>query len=94
MPYIRKEPREELDKFLQDLIKKVNGIMTASGSYDAGLLNYVITKILIGVELDNGVRYARINEVMGILECVKQEFYRRIAGPYEDKKKEENGDVY
>jgi len=31
---------------------------------------------------------------MGVLECIKQEFYRRAVAPYEDKKKEENGDVY
>jgi len=30
----------------------------------------------------------------GVLENVKQEMYRRLAAPYEDKKAEENGDVY
>lgn len=31
---------------------------------------------------------------MGVLECVKQEYYRRVAIPYEDQAKERNGDVY
>jgi len=31
---------------------------------------------------------------VGVLECAKMELYRRVAAPYEDKKKEENGDVY
>jgi len=30
---------------------------------------------------------------MGVLECVKQEFYRRRAVPYEEEKIEENGDI-
>lgn len=94
MPYIRKEQREMVDKVLQDLIDKVNGMMTSSGEYDAGLVNYVITKILIKTELDNGIKYKRINEIMGILECVKAELYRRVAAPYETDKKEENGEVY
>ena len=33
-------------------------------------------------------------EVLGVLECVKLELYRRVAAPYEDKKCQENGDVY
>jgi hypothetical protein len=31
---------------------------------------------------------------MGVLECVKQEYYRRVASLYEDQAKERNGDVY
>jgi len=40
------------------------------------------------------IRYANINEVIGVLECAKLELYRRIAVPYEDVKKEQSGDVY
>jgi hypothetical protein len=94
MPYIRKEQREIIDPLIEALAKKINGLMELSGSYEAGLLNYVITKILIKTEFDNGVRYARINEVMGVLECVKQEIYRRKAASYEDEKAKENGDVF
>ena len=38
--------------------------------------------------------YHAYNEIIGVLECVKQEFYRRMVAPYEDKKCEENGDVF
>jgi hypothetical protein len=31
--------------------------------------------------------------VTGVLENIKQEFYRRIASQYEDKKILENGDI-
>ena len=61
-----------------------------------GELNYRITRLLqtyIDVT-KGGVSYTNINEVIGVLECVKLELYRRMSAPYEDKKIEENGDVY
>jgi len=39
-------------------------------------------------------KYKRYNKAMGVLECIKQEFYRRVISKYEDQKIEENGDVY
>lgn len=59
-----------------------------------GVLNYVISSLIDNYLSEAGVSYSNINEVIGVLECVKLELYRRIAAPYEDKKKEENGDVY
>lgn len=57
-----------------------------------GQLNYAIT--LLCKEYLASIGYNSINEVIGVLECVKQEFYRRVAVPYEDEKIEENGDVF
>ncbi len=81
MPYVEPEVRIRLDK----------GIVPES----AGELNYLTTKLLDDyLRRKGGIRYERLNEVVGVLECVKLEFYRRIAAPYEDGKKDENGDVY
>lgn len=60
----------------------------------AGELNYVITEALIGYTRVHGLSYRTINEVVGVLECAKQEYYRRLAVPYEEAKILENGDVY
>ena len=68
----------------------------------AGELNYAITKLCDNfVAFRSGtindmyeLRYDNINEVIGALECAKQEFYRRIAAPLENMKIAENGDVY
>ena len=38
-------------------------------------------------------RYEDYASVIGALECAKQELYRRLVAPYEDKKIKENGDV-
>ena len=41
-----------------------------------------------------GVRYQQMQDVMGCLEGVKGEFYRRVYFPYENLKIKENGDIY
>ena len=82
MPYIENRDRENI-RFGWDPI-----------TY--GQLNYAITKIIDSflVGRDDQLRYEHINGVIGVLECAKLELYRRIAVPYEDLKKESNGDVY
>jgi hypothetical protein len=82
MPYIKQEKRYDLT--YPEAYKQPQ---------DAGELNFVISDI-ISVYLGLSPKYENINEVIGVLECAKLELYRRIAAPYEDKKKEENGDVY
>lgn len=59
----------------------------------SGELNYAIHQDIAKFLFSNSVGYTTFNEVIGVLECVKQEFYRRLLVPYEDKKRQENGDV-
>lgn len=82
MPYITKEQREELDDWLEgyDLF-----------DLPPGKLNYVITKLLLKTQPKS---YADYNALVGVLECIKLELYRRVVAPYEDRKKDENGEVY
>lgn len=60
----------------------------------AGELNFVLTRLVDDYVERNGLRYATLNEVVGVLECAKLELYRRLAAPYEDRKRQENGEVY
>lgn len=60
----------------------------------SGDLNYALTETLIGYLKREGVSYEAINDCLGALEGAKLEFYRRVAVPYEEKKRLENGDVY
>lgn len=61
----------------------------------AGQLNYQITGLVDRFITDNeGVNYTNLNTAIGVLECAKLELYRRLAGPYEDQKLQENGEVY
>lgn len=86
MPYIKEDKREELDEALAYLFTKLS-------LQNPGDLNYAITMLVKNVWEVNP-SYALVAGITGVLENVKQEFYRRVAGPYEDEKMKENGDVY
>ena len=59
-----------------------------------GQLNYRITKECIKYITILGATYKTFNEIIGVLECAKLEFYRRQLAAYEDQKRNQNGDVY
>lgn len=61
---------------------------------NAGELNYAITRTIVQYLQEQKLSYQRINDILGALEGAKLEFYRRVAGHYEDYKIKENGDVY
>lgn len=86
MPYIKQEERKKIDKLIVDLLKEIHNI---------GHLNYVVTKLIhLYVEAKAeymGLTYKILNETIGVLTCITQEFYRTIIAKYEDKKKWENG---
>lgn len=87
MPYIKMEDRPKYDGLLGELI----GILKSQPVERIdGELNYIITRIL---KEAYPLRYFNLNRAMGVLECAKLEFYRRVAAPYEDIKIKENGDV-
>ncbi len=86
MPYIKREDKIKFKSILEELPKMALG--------NPGELNYIITKFCVQFLENKGESYATINEIIGVLECAKQEFYRRIAVPLEIRKQSENGDVY
>ncbi len=87
LPYIKPENRKKYDTVLKEL---VSILKTLPPEEVDGELNYVVTKILKGVY---PLRYYHINKAIGVLECAKLEFYRRVAASYEDIKIKESGDV-
>lgn len=89
MPYIKREDKERVLGVFHHTRFSIDRIE------NEGELNYALS-VLIDEYLRSGggVNYAKINEVIGALECAKLEVYRRVAAPYEDRKIAENGDVY
>ena len=79
MPYITKTRREDLWD------------QVGASQHTPGELNYLITTMLLA---QKPASYGAYNELIGVLECVKLEFYRRAVAAYEDEKIKENGDVY
>jgi len=109
MPYIKKEDRELIDgsgtdgqyyySGLDDFFNKLDNLCESFcvGKEDwpckPGTLNYIITRMVVWY-LGENPNYEKYNSAIGVLECAKQELYRRQIAPYEDEKCEQNGDVY
>lgn len=97
MPYIAKERRPEFEEAV-NLILEAFFYDGHGGDWDMktpvspGDLNYVISSILWRM-FEANPSYTLGNNLVGVLECVKQEFYRRKLAPYEDGKIVENGDI-
>lgn len=85
MPYIKKSHREPIDTWIHD------GVLKGINITDPGVLNYIITQLLLESHPHN---YENYNKLIGVLECCKMEFYRRAVATYENGKININGDVY
>lgn len=86
MPYLQEKDKLYYDSLL--ILLKRHAIETP------GELNFLLTEVCKQAMNEKSVNYTLLNGIMGALESCKQEFYRRIVAPYEDKKIKSNGDVY
>lgn len=93
MPYVNPDLRGTLDPVVDRVVGALRELeLDFPESCTEGNLNYIISRVLAEVYTNGG--YKAINDAVGVLECIKLEFYRRAAAPYEDKKAAQNGDVY
>jgi hypothetical protein len=88
MPYIDRSAWGRFEPALAELRAMIDARCTP------GELNYLLTQMALAYLAARGLNYAHANDVVGALESAKQEFYRRIVAPYEERKRAENGDVY
>lgn len=109
MPYIKEENRLTLDScidsmtnclvlnaFRQSYDAETNNSVPEKLSNEeflsiVGDINYSFSRVLASVMGD--VSYPKIAMITGVLENIKQEFYRRVGVNLEDKKILENGDI-
>ena len=94
MPYINENARLELDDCIDNMVECLthgNNVSNEEFTTLLGEINYSFTRIL--TKSMGEVSYSKIAMVTGVLENVKQEFYRRIAAAYEEKKIVQNGDI-
>ncbi|MFA6603337.1 MAG: hypothetical protein WCT10_00680 [Patescibacteria group bacterium] len=97
MPYIDAAKRERFDPLIDRLAEE---IAATAGSDEheaafAGYLNYACTRLALKVVRlrFHRIRYWLIALLSGTFRNVADEFYRRLAAPYEDKQIKKNGDV-
>ena len=88
MPYIPQQDRLKFERAIATLEDELTGIKPLL----SGELNYVISSLIWRV-FDQYPSYTLANSLVGVLECVIQEFIRRRLNDYEDKKILENGDL-
>ena len=108
MPYIKEENRYQLDCCIDRMVECLKENITHNSNNPhsnphkqnltneeflsiCGDINYAFSRIVTGVMCE--VSYPKISIITGVLENIKQEFYRRVAQPYEDLKIRQNGDI-
>lgn len=101
MPYIKEENRLSLDHCIEEMvlcIKSNADINTDQSTLSneeflsiVGDINYTFSRII--TNLMGKPSYPKIAIVTGVLENIKQEFYRRVGVNLENKKILENGDI-
>lgn len=71
MPYVPNSERQ----------KSNDGVLP-----NAGVLNYTVHQLIDEYFKQNGRNYQTINDVIGVMDCVKMELYRRMVSEYEEIK--------
>ncbi len=97
MPYIAPELRRELDPLIDQLASRL-AAQAESAGYDGaftGLLNYTCTRLALATIRSRWgrLRYWLIAALTGVFHNMATEFYRRLAGPFEDVQMPQTGDV-
>ena len=92
MPYIKKDRRDIIDRFLNTFLSNLKSQFVTS--IEPGDINYIVTRIVANLMKPNeGWGYTTISSAIRVLEDAAQEMRRRLLNPYEDEKIKENGDV-
>ena len=100
MPYIKEENRIVLDRSIGGAVETIKSNVQKSFGDNlnvdeflaiSGGINYFVSRLV--AQLMGEVSYGKICVITGVLENIKQEYYRRVASPYEDKKIVQNGDI-
>lgn len=103
MPYIDQERRKKLDNSITNMSLSLKELISENNIFGKnkisneefmellGDLNYCFSRVISSLMTD--ISYSKIAMITGVLENIKQEYYRRIAAPYEDKKVKQNGDI-
>ena len=91
MPYIKPEDKPVYAVGIQELADAFASVGAGGGD-----LNYVLTRVALAWLMYHQppYNYELRSTAFKELQCAANEFYWRVVRPYEDRKIEENGDVY
>jgi len=92
MPYIKEEHRKLLDPIINDLKRDIVNITLDDESVNLEcVINYTLTKLLS--MMYSAKTYDEINDVIGMLECCKLEYYRKVAATINDQSEYDQGEI-
>jgi len=94
MLYISTTEREDWEEILSDIDDIAFYSHNGETLFGKGDLSYLITKLCLMYIRIKEKNYTTLSDVVGVLECTKSEFIRRMVDPYEDEKIKENEDVF
>jgi hypothetical protein len=86
MPYITQDRR----KFLES--KTYKELLNIVTEMEIGDMNFLVSN-MVWLKFIKERSYSTGNAIVGMLECVKQEFIRQQLNTYEDQKIQENGNL-
>lgn len=94
MPYIPEPERHRYEGVIQQSVELLTEKLPGENGkgFIAGDLNFILSSIVWRL-FDKKPSYTNGNTLVGVLECVKQEFLRRRLNGYEDEKIKTNGDL-
>ena len=97
MPYIKAPLRQKIDPLIDQLASGIIAQVQQGedpGAF-AGALNYACTRLALQIvrRQCGQMRYWLIAMLTGVFKNISDEFYRRLAAPYEDKQMARSGDV-
>src|SRR6266699_3000814 len=90
MPAIKAIRRTLYEPELQLLLSKVCELSDKPVGVEDGDITYLITKIVVRFISCRGKSYKSLKDADGILDTAREELYRQITAPYEDKKFKDN----
>ena len=95
MPYIKQSQRAAVNRFIDALVEEMNEQIDGEAIPSAGLVNYVITRIVAGTLRPpfTGWSYSSLSTALAVFRDAEAEMRRRLLDPYEDKAIAKNGDI-
>lgn len=84
MPYTLQDDRNPVEEAIRILSNRIKS---------KGDLNYTICELVGRLILKTKISYTQISEWIDGVHGAERELTRRVLDPYEDLKKEQNGDV-
>ncbi len=92
MPYVTQDQRSPV---IPSIVELVHHVRDLPDDKRDGVLNYIISEIVTrSLRPPEKWNYYAIHRAHGVFQDAGAEFYRRVAGPYEDQCIKKNGDLW